>query len=95
VFDAYGVDGAWGRKAAGAMVEAGLVDVDPRAVVHPWRAGSPGVRLLAHTTHMLRDKLIAAGMTHDQLADVRTLLADRRFLATSPVIYSVHGRRPA
>ncbi|WP_461118027.1 class I SAM-dependent methyltransferase [Saccharothrix stipae] len=95
VFDAYGVDGAWGRKAAGAMAEAGLVDVDPRVVVHTWRAGSPGVRLLAHTTHMLRDKLIGAGMSDGQLAAVRELLADERFLATSPVVYSVHGRRPA
>ncbi|QQQ79882.1 methyltransferase domain-containing protein [Saccharothrix sp. 6-C] len=95
VFDVYGVDGAWGRKAAGAMVEAGLVDVDPRVVVHPWRAGSPGVRLLAHTTHMLRDKLVEAGMSDEHLAAVREVLADERFLATSPVVYSVHGRRPA
>lgn len=95
VFEAYGVDSAWGRKAAGAMAEAGLVDVDPRVVVHPWRAGSPGVRLLAHSTRMLRDKLVAAGMTDEQLAAVRELLADRRFLAASPVVYSVHGRRPA
>ncbi|MEU4447068.1 methyltransferase domain-containing protein [Actinosynnema sp. NPDC050801] len=95
VFDAYGVDGAWGRKAAGAMAEAGLVDIDPRVVVHTWRAGSPGVRLLAHTTHMLRDRLIRAGMSDGQLAAVRALLADERFLATSPVVYSVHGRRPA
>jgi SAM-dependent methyltransferase len=93
VFDAYGVDGAWGRKAAGAMAAAGLVDVDPRVVVHPWRAGSPGVRLLAHTTQMLRDKLVAAGMTDTQLAAVREVMADERFLATSPVVYSVHGRR--
>ncbi|WP_033439835.1 class I SAM-dependent methyltransferase [Saccharothrix sp. NRRL B-16314] len=95
VFDAFGVDGGWGRKVAGAMVEAGLVDVDPRVVVHSWRAGSPGVRLLAHTTHMLREKLIAAGMTDGQLAAVREVLADERFLATSPVVYSVHGRRAA
>lgn len=95
VFDAFGVDGAWGRKAAGAMVDAGLVDVDPQAVVHSWRAGSPGVRLLAHTTHLLRDRLLAAGMTDAQLAAVRAVLADERFLATSPVVYSVHGRRRA
>lgn len=95
VFEAYGVDGSWGRKAAGAMVGAGLVDVDPRVVVHPWRAGSPGVRLLAHTTHMLRDKLVEAGMSDPQLAAVREVLADERFLATSPVVYSVHGRRSA
>ncbi|ONI86877.1 SAM-dependent methyltransferase [Saccharothrix sp. ALI-22-I] len=95
VFEAFGVDVGWGRKVAGAMAAAGLVDVDPRVVVHPWRAGSPGVRLLAHTTYLLRDKLVAAGMTDAQLAAVREVMADERFLATSPVVYSVHGRRAA
>ncbi|MFD7660525.1 class I SAM-dependent methyltransferase [Actinosynnema sp. NPDC059797] len=95
MFDDSGVDGAWGRKAAAAMAAAGLVEVDPRPVLHPWRAGSPGVRLIAHTTRLLHDRLIAAGMTGAQLDGVRALLADERFAATSPVVYSVHGRKPA
>jgi SAM-dependent methyltransferase len=95
VFDAAGADGRWGRKVAGAMVEAGLMDVDPMPVLQPWRAGSPGLRLLAHHTHHLRDKLIGAGMTDEQLAGVRAVLADQRFRATSCVMYSVHGRRPS
>ncbi|GAA0628434.1 methyltransferase domain-containing protein [Kutzneria viridogrisea] len=89
-----GADGTWGRKVAGAMAAAGFVAVDPLPVVYPWRAGSPGVRLQINHTHHLRDKLIAAGMTEQDLAEVRALLADERFRASSTVMYSVHGRRP-
>nr|CEL19858.1 putative methyltransferase [Kibdelosporangium sp. MJ126-NF4]CTQ97082.1 putative methyltransferase [Kibdelosporangium sp. MJ126-NF4] len=94
VFRAAGGDGTWGRRVPASMAAAGLVDIDPVPVLFPWRAGSPGVRLLVHHTHHLRDKLIAAGMSDEQLADVRAVLADDRFHATSCVVYSVHGRRP-
>ena len=94
-FRAAGGDGTWGRRAAASMVAAGLVDVDPVPVLFPWRAGSPGVRLLVHHTHHLRDRLIAEGMTDEQLAGVRAVMADPRFRASSCVVYTVHGRRPA
>ncbi|GLZ31846.1 methyltransferase [Lentzea sp. NBRC 105346] len=94
VFSAAGVDCGWGREAARAMVSAGLIDVDPVPFVQPWRAGVPGVRLLAGHTHRLRDRLVAAGMTGDELERVRELLADHRFRASSSVFYSVQGRRP-
>lgn len=94
VFRAAGGDGTWGRRAAASMVAAGLVDVDPVPAIFPWRAGSPGVQLLVHHTHHLRDRLIAAGMTDEELAEVRGVMADPRFRATSCVVYSVHGRRP-
>ncbi|MGH3973745.1 MAG: class I SAM-dependent methyltransferase [Pseudonocardiaceae bacterium] len=94
LFDTASTDGAWGQHAAQAMHDAGLVDIDPAPHLQLWHAGSPGVRLLIHHTFHLRDQFIEAGMTDQQLADVRTLLADPTFKATSCVIYSVHGRRP-
>ncbi|MFI9815077.1 class I SAM-dependent methyltransferase [Saccharothrix variisporea] len=90
-----GADGTWGRRAAAAMVAAGLVDVDPVPVVQPWRPESPGVRLLVHHTHHLRDKLVAAGMTDDELRRVRDVMSHPRFRACSCPFYSVQGRRPA
>ncbi|RVU23676.1 class I SAM-dependent methyltransferase [Streptomyces antnestii] len=90
-----GADGAWGRRAAAAMREAGLVDVDPVPYVVPWHAGSPGVHLLIHLTHQLRDQLVAAGMTDAELAEVRQVMRHPEFRASSCVIYSVQGRRPA
>ncbi len=95
MFETAGSDGEWGRKAAGSMVSAGLVDVDPVPVTQPWRPDSPAVRLLVHHTHHLRDRLTAAGMTDRDLHRVREVMSDARFRAASCVIYSVHGRRPA
>lgn len=93
-FKTAGGDGTWGRRVATSMAGAGLVDVDPVPLIFPWRAGSPGLRLLIHHTHHLRDRLIAAGMTDGELAEVRSVLADPGFRASSCVLYSVHGRRP-
>ncbi|MEU4804116.1 class I SAM-dependent methyltransferase [Actinosynnema sp. NPDC023587] len=91
---AAGSAGEWGREVAASMVAAGLVDVDPVPVTQPWRADSPAVRLLVHHTHHLRDELVAAGMTDQDLHRVREVLADPSFRASSCVFYSVHGRRP-
>ncbi|GAB3734671.1 methyltransferase domain-containing protein [Amycolatopsis oliviviridis] len=93
-FEAAGGDGTWGRQVAASMAAAGLVDVDPVPMIFPWRAGAPGVRLLIHHTRHLRDRLVAAGMTDGELAEVREVMADPGFRATSCVVYSVHGRRP-
>ncbi|WP_433259850.1 class I SAM-dependent methyltransferase [Actinosynnema sp. CS-041913] len=95
MFAAAGSDGEWGRRMAASMVAAGLVEVDPVPVVQPWHAGSPAVRLLVHHTRHLRDRLTAAGMTDDELSRVREVMADPRFRASSCVVYSAHGRRPA
>ncbi|MFI6457682.1 class I SAM-dependent methyltransferase [Streptosporangium amethystogenes] len=89
-----GADVAWGRHAAAAMRRAGLVDIDPLPRLELWHSDSPGVHLVAHHTRHLRDQFVQEGMTDRQLADVRVLLADPGFRASSCVIYSVQGRRP-
>jgi SAM-dependent methyltransferase len=94
VMAAVGVDGAYGRRVAAAMVSAGLADVDAAPTVELWRAGSPGLALLAGITHQLRAQLMAVGMTDQDLVDVRDLLAHEDFRASSSVFYSVQGRRP-
>lgn len=92
VFATAGGDGAWGRHVAQAMHDAGLVDVDPDVHLEVWHSGSPGARLLIHHTFHLRDRFIEAGMTDRDLREVRTVMADPRFRATSCAIYSVQGR---
>jgi ubiquinone/menaquinone biosynthesis C-methylase UbiE len=94
LFNTAGADGAWGQHVTQAMHDAGLVNINTVPHVELWHAGSPGVRLLIHHTFHLRNHFIEAGMTDQQLADVRTLLIDPTFRATSCVIYSVQGRRP-
>lgn len=94
VMDSAGADGAWGQRAPHAMQDAGLVDIDTEVGLQLWRAGSPGTRLLIQHTYHLREKFLAAGMTDQQLADVREVMTDPAFRATSCAIYSVQGRRP-
>lgn len=94
LFDRAGADGAWGQRVPQAMRAAGLCDIDAAAVLQTWQAGSPGVELLIHHTFHLRDKLLDAGMTDRELADVRALLTEPSFMAVSCPIYSVQGRRP-
>ncbi|MGH3897444.1 MAG: class I SAM-dependent methyltransferase [Pseudonocardiaceae bacterium] len=94
LFDTAGTDGTWGQHVAQAMHDAGLVGIDPQPRLELWHAGSAGVRLLIHHTFHLRDRFIDAGMTDQQLADLRRLLADPGFKASSCAIYSVQGRRP-
>lgn len=94
VMAAAGADGAWGQRVPQAMRDAGLADIDTRAELQLWSAGSPGTRLLIHHTHHLREKFHAAGMTDRQLAEVREVMTDPGFRAMSCPIYSVQGRRP-
>jgi SAM-dependent methyltransferase len=95
MFDAAGADRRWGRRVAASMVAAGLVEVDPAPVVRQWNADSPGLRLLVHHTHHLRDRLLAAGLTDSGLRAARDAMTHPAFRATSCVFYTVQGRRPA
>ncbi|MDT0266544.1 methyltransferase domain-containing protein [Streptomyces sp. DSM 44915] len=84
----------WGREVAAAMRNAGLVAIDPRPLVELRDAASASLRLQEHHTRHLRSRLLAAGMTDEELAAVRELMRDPSFLACSSVLYSVQGRRP-
>lgn len=84
----------WGRRCAEAMRAAGLVEIDPVPYLSQWRAGSPGLRLQINHIHRLREPLLAAGMTEEDLIELRALLVHPGFRAASCVFYSVQGRRP-
>lgn len=88
-----GGDPEWGRWVAGALRRAGLVDVDTRPCVRTRAPGSPDLRLQENHTHQLRDGLVASGMTDQELADVRTVMNNPSFRATSSVLYSVRARK--
>jgi SAM-dependent methyltransferase len=94
LMEAAGADGGWGRRVPAAMRAAGLADVDADVRVVPWRAGSPGLDLLVHHTHHLRERFHAVGLTDADLAEARRAMTDPAFLATSCPFYVVQGRRP-
>lgn len=94
VMRAGGGDPHWGRRVPGALRSAGLVDLDVRPYVEVRHAGSPSLQLQLHHTHHLRERLLAQGMTDQQLDRVREIMRDPGFLAASSVLYSTRGRRP-
>ena len=90
-----GARGTWGRETGAAMTEAGLEAVDARPYVRVWDRDSPGLRLLVHHTHHLRDAFVEVGFGDEELARVRDLMRREDFRACSCLFYTVQGRRPA
>ncbi len=88
-----GVDPGCGRRIAVAMREAGLAGIDPQPHVGLREPGSASLELLANHTRQLRDGLLAAGMSDDELDELRYLFRAPDFRACSSVMYSVHGRK--
>lgn len=93
VMRSHGGDPTWGRQVAAAMRAAGLVDIDPRPFVQLRDARSPDLQLQLNHTYHLRDGLVSAGMTDEELMEVRAAMCAPSFRATSSVMYSVHGRK--
>ncbi|MEU1672479.1 class I SAM-dependent methyltransferase [Streptomyces roseifaciens] len=90
-----GADLTWGRTAATAMHRAGLVGIDAEPDVQQWRAHSPGTALQVHNTRHLRDRFLAVGMTEEQLDEAAAAMSHPDFLASSCLMYSTQGQRPA
>ncbi|HEX6500339.1 MAG TPA: class I SAM-dependent methyltransferase [Micromonosporaceae bacterium] len=95
VFAAAGTDRSWARRVHVAMLDEGLVNVS--TVVHAsyWQGGDTGGRMLAANIHQLRPRLIAAGMTSEQLDELLALLDDPRLVIHGFPLYSTAGWRPA
>lgn len=87
-----GVDPEWGRHAPAAMHAAGLVDIDTQIHVQTYRADTPTARLLAHTTHHLRESYLSAGLTTSDRTAIRALLTHPTFQATT---HPLHTTQPA
>ncbi|MFF8993475.1 class I SAM-dependent methyltransferase [Streptomyces sp. NPDC014983] len=91
---AAGGDPHWGRRVPGALRAAGLTDVDVHLAIGVRHAQDPGLGLQLNHTRNLRDRLVAQGMTDEELDRVGELMRDPSFRAASSVFYSVQGRRP-
>ncbi|MFC8717941.1 class I SAM-dependent methyltransferase [Kitasatospora sp. NPDC057198] len=84
----------WGRECAGALARAGFTDVAAQVRIDLLAPGTPQREMQLHNTWHLREALLREGLTEDELAELRGLFADPRFLACSNVVYAVRGRRP-
>lgn len=90
-----GQDPTWARGAHQAMADAGLADLDTVVHSRSWRGGTPGCLLPVTTTREVQDRLIGAGMTADELDELRALLMDPRLVIQGNLTFSTIGRRPS
>jgi SAM-dependent methyltransferase len=95
LLEARAVDHQWPWRVHAAMASAGLVDVDTAVHARSWPGGSPGALHHAANIHLLRPRLLEAGITGDQLARLSGFLHDPRMVVRGLLTISTLGRRPA
>jgi len=89
---AAGLDLSWSRRVHTNMLNLGLrVDTVPHC--QTWPGNSPGTRLPWASAELLRDKLVAHGMTAADIDAFRTLLTNPELRVLGNTVLSTIGRR--
>ena len=89
-----GADMGWAKRAPAAMQAAGLVDVESHIDSRSWRGGT-GICLLHRSNSLQREaELLDAGMTREDLAELREVLMDPELLLSGYLMHTTIGRRP-
>ncbi|MDH6114915.1 SAM-dependent methyltransferase [Kitasatospora sp. MAP12-15] len=89
-----GADLHWAQQAHGAMADLGLTEVLSTVHAESW-SGDGGARLHEINSRQLHDRLLATGLTPDELSRFRTLVRDPAFSALSYSLVSISARKPA
>lgn len=90
-----GADPQFGRKLGIYFRSAGLIDVELGGRTFAWRGGSTAADMMRANCEQLRDALLAAGLSADDLARDYAKLAQPEFEFTSPILWTARGRRAA
>lgn len=83
-----------GRPPHQILAELGLIDVDTECWARSWRGGEPGCLLLREFAERLSGELGEAGMSRQDLFDLRVLLLDRRLVIRGCLAMSTAGTKP-
>lgn len=84
-----------GRRLAGDLAEAGLVDTGCQGRLAIWQGGQPGGRVWQLTLIQLRDELADSGLVNAAEVDqVIEMCGDPRFRFMSQATIAAWGRRP-
>jgi SAM-dependent methyltransferase len=91
----HGFDPFYGRRVAGDLAAAGLVDVQAEGRVSLWHGGGYGGRLFMLTLMQLRESIVAAGLAPSADVDESIKLCNQsRLSVVSPVTMAAWGYRP-
>ncbi len=84
-----------GRRLAGDLAEAGLMDTGCQGRLAIWQGGQPGGRVWQLTLTQLRDELADSGLvTAAEVDQVVEMCGDPRFRFMSQATIAAWGRRP-
>ena len=91
----HGFDPFYGRRVAGDLSAAGLVDVQAEGRASLWHGGGYGGRLVMLTLMQLRESIVAAGLVSSADVDESIKLCEEsRLSLVSPVTIAAWGHRP-
>jgi SAM-dependent methyltransferase len=92
--ESHSFDPFYGRRLAGELANAGLVDTGCEGRVSTWQGGQAGGRVWQLTLLQLREKLAASGLvTAEEVDAVLELLADPRWRFLSQITVASWGYR--
>ncbi|MEX1255867.1 MAG: methyltransferase domain-containing protein [Dehalococcoidia bacterium] len=92
----HGADTRCGRLLPGRLRANGMQDVDAEGRVLLWQGGSVGAGMQRTNARHMRAEIIDSGlMTADEFERELARLDDPSFMAPSPIMWTVWGRRPA
>jgi len=95
VLTRHGVDFYFGRRLAGRLRALGLADVAAEGRLFMTQGGSVGADLLAMNFRQIAAEMIATGrIDKSELARDLQHLQSPAFMAPSPTMWAVRGRRP-
>ncbi|QOC91263.1 class I SAM-dependent methyltransferase [Micromonospora craniellae] len=86
-----GNDLNWGRRAHGALRGLGL-EIETNGHTTSWVGGQAGCRLPRATLGVIRDRLVAAGMSPADIDALRALLLDPKLVVKGNLALSHIGR---
>jgi ubiquinone/menaquinone biosynthesis C-methylase UbiE len=96
VLAARGANTRYGRDLVARLRAHGLVDIRAQARMSMWQGGSAGARLFRANFEQLREEILRADLlTQAELDDDLARLDDPLTLFTSPLMWTVCGRRAA
>jgi hypothetical protein len=92
---ARGADMAWANQCVDVLSRIGLTDVTGFIDSRSW-AGGTGICLLHRSNSIQKEaELLAAGMSLDELVELREALMDPGLVLSSYLMHTTVGRRPA